>query len=107
MSTQGVRGRMTRERQRVSNALGGAEVKPGTPFPHGASACASGSRASARRACVAGPWRHGTRSSARGSAWGSVPAEPLAGPFGVCYVAFAGTHERRYRGEHLLELAAP
>ena len=32
--------------------------------------------------------------------------EPEAGPFGVCFVAYAGTHERRYRGERLLELAA-
>ena len=36
----------------------------------------------------------------------SLPPEPLAGPFGVCYVAFAGTHEKRYRGEKLLEVAA-
>ena len=36
----------------------------------------------------------------------SIPEEPLRGPFGVCYVAFAGTHERRYRGERILEVAA-
>ena len=32
--------------------------------------------------------------------------EPEAGPFGVCFVAFSGTHNRRYRGERLLEVAA-
>lgn len=37
---------------------------------------------------------------------GSLAPERLYGPFGVCYVAFAGTHERRYRGERLLETAA-
>ena len=37
---------------------------------------------------------------------GSVPPERLYGPFGVCYVAFAGSHEVRYRGEALLEAAA-
>ena len=36
----------------------------------------------------------------------TLPEEPLRGPFGVCYVAFAGTHDRRYRGEKLLEAAA-
>ena len=36
----------------------------------------------------------------------SVPALPLAGAFGVCYVAFAGAHDIRYRGEKLLEVAA-
>ena len=28
--------------------------------------------------------------------------EPEAGPFGVCFVAFSGTHNKRYRGERLL-----
>ena len=32
--------------------------------------------------------------------------EPEAGPFGVCFVAFSGTHNKRYRGERLLEWAA-
>ena len=32
--------------------------------------------------------------------------EPEAGPFGVCFVAFSGTRNRRYRGERLLEVAA-
>ena len=32
--------------------------------------------------------------------------QDVQGPFGVCYVAYAGTHERRYRGERLLEVAA-
>ena len=32
--------------------------------------------------------------------------EPEAGPFGVCFVAFSGTHNKRYRGERLLEVAA-
>ena len=32
---------------------------------------------------------------------------PEAGPFGVCFVAFSGTHNKRYRGERLLEVAAP
>jgi hypothetical protein len=36
----------------------------------------------------------------------SLPPEPVRAPFGVCYVAFAGEHERRYRGERLLEIAA-
>jgi len=36
----------------------------------------------------------------------SLPPQPSHGSFGVCYVAFAGTHDRRYRGERLLELAA-
>jgi uncharacterized membrane protein YgcG len=37
---------------------------------------------------------------------GSIAPERLHGAFGVCYVAFAGTHEKRYRGEKLLEIAA-
>ena len=37
---------------------------------------------------------------------GSLPPERLQGPFGVCYVAFAGTHVQRYRGEKMLEVAA-
>jgi hypothetical protein len=36
----------------------------------------------------------------------SIEPEPLRGAFGVCYVAFAGTHEKRYRGERILEAAA-
>ena len=36
----------------------------------------------------------------------TIEPEPLRGAFGVCYVAFAGTHERRYRGERILEAAA-
>lgn len=36
----------------------------------------------------------------------TLAAEPARGPFGACFVAYAGTHERRYRGERLLELAA-
>ena len=36
----------------------------------------------------------------------TLAAEPARGPFGVCFVAYAGTHDRRYRGERLLELAA-
>ena len=36
----------------------------------------------------------------------SLAPEPSRGAFGVCYVAYAGTHERRYRGERLLEAAA-
>ena len=37
---------------------------------------------------------------------GSLAPEPLYGPFGACYVAFAGSHDVRYRGEKLLEIAA-
>lgn len=36
----------------------------------------------------------------------SIPDEPSHGAFGVCYVAFVGSHDRRYRGEKLLETAA-
>ena len=36
----------------------------------------------------------------------SLPPEPVRGAFGVCYVAFAGNHAQRYRGERLLEAAA-
>jgi hypothetical protein len=36
----------------------------------------------------------------------TLPPERLQGPFGVCYVAFAGTHLQRYRGERLLEASA-
>ena len=32
--------------------------------------------------------------------------EPEAGLFGGCFVAFSGTHNKRYRGERLLEWAA-
>jgi hypothetical protein len=36
----------------------------------------------------------------------TVPPVPVHAEFGVCYVAFAGSHEIRYRGEKLLEVAA-
>ena len=36
----------------------------------------------------------------------TLPPDSSRGPFGVCYVAYAGTHDRRYRGERLLEVAA-
>ena len=37
---------------------------------------------------------------------GTLAPERLYGAFGVCYVAFAGTHTMRYRGERLMEVAA-
>ena len=36
----------------------------------------------------------------------TLAPERLEAPFGVCYVAFAGTHKTRYRGERLLEVAS-
>jgi hypothetical protein len=36
----------------------------------------------------------------------SLAPEPVRAPFGVCYVAFTGEHESRYRNEHMLEIAA-
>eukprot|EP00965_Chrysotila_dentata_P193449 6175781-Pleurochrysis_carterae.AAC.1 len=36
----------------------------------------------------------------------SVPQQPQLAEFGLCYVAFVGEHERRYRGERLLQIAA-
>ena len=35
-----------------------------------------------------------------------VPVVADAGPFGVCFVAFSGVRELRYRGERLLKAAA-
>ena len=36
----------------------------------------------------------------------TLALDPPHGLFGVCFVAYAGTHDRRYRGERLLEVAA-
>ena len=35
-----------------------------------------------------------------------LPPEPEHASFGLCYVAYVGSHERRYRGDHMLQVAA-